>query len=64
MRSSASSWLEVVSSARLLKISGTLGSFITSTEVSPEVQISSATFLVIFWPDSRMTSPALSLLDG
>ena len=36
----------------------------TSTVLTPEVQIVSAAFLVIFWPLSTMISPARSLPTG
>jgi len=49
---------------RLLKINGFLASVMTSIEDRPEVQMISATFLVIRCPLSMMISPARSLLAG
>ena len=52
-------FLQAVEDQRHFRLRG-----ITSTECRPEVQISSARFLVILCPASTMTSPALSLLCG
>ena len=48
----------------LVNRSGTFGGTITSTLVTPAVQIVSAAFFVIFWPASTMISPARSDFAG